>query len=141
MLIVELRAAKIPWIGYLAVHYWYGIIRSEHSDRWEVWQTPGLSRESWGHLHKNLMPVTAGVGNGDSWIAAVWEGDLALRLAHIIETSPEYYPYCRQYRYFPGPNSNTYGQWVLTQAGLDYRLGFKALGQHYPQLLGWPTSL
>ena len=131
-MIVELRAAKIPWIGYLAVHYWYGIIRSDRSDRWEVWQTPGLSVESWGYLQKNLMSVTAGVGNGDSWLATVWEGDRALKLAQIIETSPQYYPYCYQYRYFPGPNSNTYGQWVLNQAGLDYRLGIKAIGRNYP---------
>lgn len=133
MLIVQLRAAKIPWIGYLAVHYWYGIIRPHQSDRWEVWQTPGLSVESWGYLQKNLMPVTAGVGNGNSWLAAIWEGDRALKLAQIIETSPQHYPYCDQYRYFPGPNSNTYSQWILTQAGLADRLSIKGIGRQYPR--------
>lgn len=129
--IVHLRAAKIPLIGFIALHYWYVVIKSQQQDRWEIWQKPSLTRESWGHLHKNLMPVNSGVGNGASWLETSWQGDLAQQLATIIESSPATYPYNQCYRYFPGPNSNTYVQWILKQVDSNYRLSFKGIGKYY----------
>lgn len=129
--IVQLRSAKIPFIGWLAVHYWYVIIRDNQQERWEIWQKPSLSKESWGHLHKNLMHVDSGVGNGPSWLETSWTGKLALNLADRIENSPASYPYNYCYRYFPGPNSNTYVQWILNQAGVNYRLSVKGIGKYY----------
>ncbi|MFM7572213.1 MAG: DUF3750 domain-containing protein, partial [Snowella sp.] len=35
------------------------------------------------------------------------------------------------YRYFPGPNSNTYAQWILNQVKSDYRLSIKGIGKHF----------
>ncbi len=134
--IIQLRAAKIPFIGFIAVHYWYVVINGEQRSRWEVWQNPELSPESWGYLHKNLMPVDSGVGNGASWEETIWTGQLALQLAEIIETSPACYPYQTCYRYFPGPNSNTYVQWVLNQVSSPYRLSRKGIGKHYASKLG-----
>ena len=130
-IIVQLRAAKIPIIGFIAVHYWYVVVRSKQQERWEIWQKPSLSRDSWGHLHKNLMPVDSGVGNGPSWLETSWTGQLAHQLAEIIENSPEAYPYSYHYRYFPGPNSNTYVQWVLNQVDSNYRLSLRGIGKHY----------
>ena len=43
----------------------------------------------------------------------------------------ESYPYCERYRYWPGPNSNTFVAWVLREAGIDYKLSRKGLGQSY----------
>ncbi len=129
--IVELRAAKIPIIGFIAVHYWYVIIRGNKKDRWEIWQNPDLSPGSWGHLHKNLMSPLAGVGNGDSWLKRSWTRELGNYLAQTIEKSPIIYPYNHCYCYFPGPNSNTYVQWILNQTNCDHRLSFKAIGKYY----------
>jgi hypothetical protein len=129
--IVQLRAAKIPIIGLIALHYWYVVIRENQQERWEIWQKPSLSRDSWGHLHKNLMPADSGVGNGGSWLATSWTGQLAAQFGEIIENSPETYPYNHCYRYFPGPNSNTYVQWVLNQADSSYRLSVRGIGKHY----------
>ncbi|ACK65692.1 conserved hypothetical protein [Rippkaea orientalis PCC 8801] len=129
--IVELRAAKIPFIGFIAFHYWYVVIREEQQDRWEIWQKPALSPESWGHLHKNLMSPVSGVGNGQSWLETSWTGQLGHELGKIIENSPMIYPYNDFYRYFPGPNSNTYVQWILNQANCNYRLKIKAIGKDY----------
>ena len=129
--IVELRAAKIPIIGLIAVHYWYVIVRGDQKDRWEIWQTPSLSQNSWGHLHKNLMNPESGVGNGASWCENRWTDSLAKQLAQTIENSPILYPHNYCYRYFPGPNSNTYVKWILKQTNCDYRLSIKGIGQHY----------
>ncbi|MFM7439672.1 MAG: DUF3750 domain-containing protein, partial [Snowella sp.] len=92
---------------------------------------PDLSVDSWGHLHKNLMPVNSGVGNGASWLETVWTGEFAHQLAEILENSPENYPHKYCYRYFPGPNSNTYAQWILNQVKSDYRLSIKGIGKHF----------
>ena len=71
--IVQLRAAKIPFIGAIAIHYWYVILQENQATRWEIWQKTHLSADSWGHLHKNLMPINSGVGNGASWRETVWK--------------------------------------------------------------------
>ncbi len=129
--IVQLRAAKIPIIGQIAIHYWYVVVQENRATRWEVWQKPDLSPESWGYLHKNLMPFDAGVGNGTSWLEISWTGKSAVQFTEIIENSPKNYPYKDCYRYFPGPNSNTYVQWILNQVNSDYRLSIKGIGKYY----------
>ena len=126
---VNLRVAKIPWIGWIAVHYWFVIQEEQESQRWEIWQTQNVGQKSWGHLHFNLMASDRGVGNGDSWLEQQWEGEEAKRLAEIIRKTPS------------GPNSNTYVQWILNQASIDYRLNRRGLGKYYPQYQTWGTKL
>ncbi|MBE9223016.1 DUF3750 domain-containing protein [Cyanobacterium stanieri LEGE 03274] len=117
----------------MAVHYWFVVNDGENRcDRWEVWQNKDTGGISWGHLHQNIMPIYNGVGNGESWQEYVWEGENAQRLTGIIEESKNNYPYCNIYRYFPGPNSNTYVAWVLNQAKINYELGIKGIGKSYP---------
>lgn len=128
---VELRVAKIPWIGEIAVHYWFVIHTSSGADRWEVWQTPHLKLPCWGHLYQNLLPIDAGVGNGESWAEHLWIEEKAIVLAEVIESSPDRYPYCQRYGYWPGPNSNTYVQWVIDQAQIHYPLSRRGLGKQY----------
>lgn len=125
---VELRSGRIPVIGWFAYHHWLVVKRGERCDRWEVWQTPGNCAESWGHLHKNLMAPDAWIGHEPHGVVAVWRGGEAEGLADRIERSPDQYPWCHRYRYWPGPNSNTYAQWIL---GGSYRLGARAIGRRY----------
>lgn len=129
--LVQLRAAKIPFIGYLAVHYWLVIFQNQTIDRWEVWQKAGCCQHSWGYLHKNLLQYSQGVGNGNSWIEAEWVNNEAHLLIDTIESSPNIYPYKYQYRYWPGPNSNTYIQWVLNQAQTNYYISSLGIGKNY----------
>jgi hypothetical protein len=133
--VVELRAARIPFLGAIAHHHWLVVERQGPSgggpcrDRWEVWQYPDFGGQlTAGHLHKNLLPPEAGVGSGPSWMIAHWQGQAAAALAERIEQSPVSYPWRRHYRYWPGPNSNTYVQWVL---GDDFRLGRCGVGRRY----------
>jgi hypothetical protein len=127
--IVELRAARIPFIGAIAHHHWLVVQRGDRRDRWEVWQYPDYGGErSAGHLHKNLLPPDVGVGSGPSWMIERWSGAAADRLAERIEASPETYPWCFKYHYWPGPNSNTYVQWILEE--LRY-LGRCGVGRRY----------
>ncbi|WDE03116.1 DUF3750 domain-containing protein [Thalassomonas viridans] len=137
---VELRAAKIPGPpGLIADHYWFVIVKGAeagHRQRWEVWQQKNAGGQSWQHLHKNLKAWHSGVGNGPSRVEYCWRGAQAARLIRGLETSPQNYPYLARYRYWPGPNSNTYVQWVLDQAGINMTPGPSAIGKDYLGLLG-----
>ncbi len=140
-LTVQLRAARIPGIiGYIAVHYWFVIQKTSGADRWEVWQHPDKSPCSWGHLHKNLMAMDAGVGQGTSWIEAVWHGEAAQPLVTVIENSPVNYPNRHRYHYWPGPNSNTYAQWILTQVNSAVNLSPQGLGKDYHGLCSFKKA-
>ena len=86
---------------------------------------PALS----GHLHKNLLAPCAGVGNGPSRAIRQWQDDDATEIIKTIESSPTAYPYTEKYGYWPGPNSNTFVQWVLRDR---MRLGIRAVGKLYP---------
>ena len=132
---VELRAAKIPGFpGFFADHYWLLVIRGmkenggQTCDRWEVWQDARQNESSWGHLHKNLLAPCQGVGNGASRLIQQWMGDDALSIVERIESSPSNYPFIEKYRYWPGPNSNTFAQWIVREK-MD--LGKRAIGKNF----------
>jgi hypothetical protein len=61
---------------------------------------------------------------------AQWRGAQALALRGVLER-PEAYPHSHRYTYSPGPNSNTFAAWVLREAGIDYRLDWRAIGRDY----------
>lgn len=133
---VELRSAKIPWLGSIADHCWFVIDRDGVKDRWEVWQKRDCGGESWSYLHKNLMSYESGVGNGKSRIDYQWTDADALRLIRQIEKSPGEYPNTNRYWVWPGPNSNTWVQWALNESGLGLMLGPTAIGKDYMGLFG-----
>jgi hypothetical protein len=128
---VELRYAGLPFIGFLAVHYWFVVEDGAGRHRWEVWQSANAGGESFGHLHRDLKPPEADVGGGPSRVAARWEGEEARRIAEVLSRCSSDYPFCGRYFPWPGPNSNTFVAWVLARAGIRQRLGWRALGGNY----------
>jgi len=98
--------------------------------RWEVWQTKNAGGVCIGHVHCDLKDPDDGVGGGPSRLATVWEGEPADRIAKILN-QVESYPYCERYRYWPGPNSNTFAAWVLRQAGIELALDRRGIGRNY----------
>lgn len=133
-LTVDLWTARIPHLARFAEHHWLNIQRPDRTDRWEVWQSKNAGGEkSWGHLYLNLLEPTAGVGNGPGWMLMRWTGSDAEALAERLENAPETYPWARTYLVVPGPNSNTFIQWVLRDR---YRLGWRGIGRGFVRLLG-----
>lgn len=128
---LSLWSARVPYFGLLASHHWFVVERDGHLSRWEVWQSANTGGKSWGHLHQDLMSPFAWPHKDDPVLHECWQGSSASALIKKIESSPEHYPWQNSYRYWPGPNSNTYAQWVLEQ---HYRLGWKAVGKHYSRL-------
>lgn len=130
--VVSLWTSKIPMLGLIAEHHWFVIDDCGKQTRWEVWQLANAIcndiGESWDHLHRDLLPPEKGVGNGPAYKLREWSDETAQYLIERIRSSPECYPWCSKYRYWPGPNSNTYVQWVLLG---EHRLGRKGLGKNY----------
>ncbi len=133
---VELHAAKIPSLpGLIADHNWLLVFHdaegSQHQDcdRWEVWQRANQNTTCWGHLHKNLLAPYQGVGNGPSRLIQQWIDNEALSIVERIESSPLVYPFINQYSYWPGPNSNTFAQWIVRG---ETKLGIRAIGKNFP---------
>ncbi|MEX1027585.1 MAG: DUF3750 domain-containing protein, partial [Candidatus Paceibacterota bacterium] len=93
-----------------------------------VWQHSDQGGDSWGHLHRNLLKPSSGVGNGPGRLLRRWMGADAVAIAERIEWSPDSYPWRSVYRIFPGPNSNTYVQWVLQS---DYTIGWRGVGRRF----------
>ena len=128
---VELRYASLPFpLSALAVHHWFVVFDENACTRWEVWQTKNAGGFCIGHVHRDLKGPDEGVGGGPARLAASWDGPVAARLASILG-GIQSYPYCERYRYWPGPNSNTFAAWVLRQAGVEHELHWKAFGKNY----------
>lgn len=131
---VELRYATLPSVlRAIAVHHWFVVLdpHRDRADRWEVWQTREAGGTCWGHVHHNLMHADRPVGGGPMCVAASWAGEEARRIRSVLE-QPEAYPFRERYRYWPGPNSNTYAAWVLSRAGVTHRFDPRAFGCAYP---------
>jgi hypothetical protein len=131
LLQVFLYAGSIPYLGWIAEHLWFEIHHDGKLERWEVWQLASQCPSSWGYLHKNLLPCGTWLNQKKPRQLANWQGSQAQQLARVIQTSKLNYPSCYHYRYWPGPNSNSYVQYILNQVDIDFPLGRKALGKGY----------
>ncbi len=132
---VSLWTSNIPFLGLIAEHHWFVINDDGHLSRWEVWQFANVINnpigESWDHLHRDLLSPEQGVRSNPAYKLHDWSGDRAVYLIDRIRRSPEEYPWCDKYRYWPGPNSNTYVQWILLG---EHELSRKGLGKQYCRL-------
>jgi hypothetical protein len=85
------------------------------------------------YKNKNLYEPEEDFGLG-CYVVAEQVGSGALKVIEVLEKSSENYPYQGVYHYLPGPNCNTYTQWVLDQAAWDVLLPDAALGKDYERI-------
>ena len=82
-----------------------------------------------GASSRKLLNPYQVVGNGTSQLIKQWIDKEALSIAKKVESSPHTYPFINNYRYWPGPNSNTFAQWI---AGEKVKLGRRSIGKNFP---------
>lgn len=123
-------------------HPWFVVNMKGDISRWEVLWENEACPDSWGHLHRNMFPPFKGIGILPFYYKILWpgkylghiEGDensVAKRMADFILNSPKNYPLCNNYR-LSGPNSNTYGQWILNRfPEFKAKLQVNAIGKKY----------
>lgn len=129
--------ANLPFI--FTSHTWFVINDFGKLSRWEVLFRKNKDNPLGYHLYKNKLPAFDGIGmipyldkpKWNSSVITVLANDEAKRIAEIIESSPQNYPYCNYYS-ITGPNSNSYAQWVLTKAKIsNIFLPASAIGKKY----------
>ncbi len=162
--LVQLRCQRSLIVKSLAIHPWFLIYdpRTDRWDKWDVYAIRGSINEREVHTLKaptkdgqsleELNWATQRIGyidklenklfNPDEGIVLTeWSGPEARKIIDVLN-QPESYPYKELYRYWPGPNSNTYVAWTLKQARVPYDMHPLAVGKDYlgPWNFGLGTS-
>jgi len=141
---VSLYSTPMPFPLMLARHYWFVVTYQGSQDRYEVWAQTSTAAD--GTVCKNVTDMYSGcrmmyglhpletrfMHRGTLlWTEDDAEG-IASSLHAILENSTKLYPYQHEYRLWPGPNSNTYIQWVLDQVpAVQWKLPWRAFGKSY----------
>ena len=127
-------------------HGWFVINEKGNIARWEVIHLKNLKEKTcWGYLYKNFLPPFKGIriiwpvpglmfvkGRWQPELLGFTEGDIAQKMAKVIENSRENFPYRDKYHFIPGPNSNTYIQWVLNQfPEIKIKLPWNSSGKNF----------
>lgn len=127
---VRVYAAPIPFWEPFVIHTWVLTKRAEGQafHRWEVWRSPG---GDYVHVRKDLLAPTADVGAGEAYIIGHVKGHGAESIIAFVESESPQYPFRETYIAFPGPNSNTFTQWVLDNSGWELVLPPCAVGAQW----------
>lgn len=126
--VVRMYTAPVPDYEDIGSHPWFVVKGANETefDRWEVLDSAdGIS----GHVYVNFRTPAEDVGAGGVYVLAELIGPEAEAVVAFIETESVNYPCRNEYVFFPGPNSNTYGQWVLDNTGWDVTQPFTAMGK------------
>ena len=71
----------------------------------------------------------------DSKLIGIVEGDkksIAARMIYFLENKAKNYPFRNRYKKYPGPNSNTFIQWMLNKFdNCGFKLPRNALGKNW----------
>lgn len=139
---VFLLYSPLPFPMRFSSHSW--IVTNNHGklDRWEVWQRASACDTSWGHVHQNLFePFTAlhknffrrEKGRYFAHLAGVWENNKEVdALIKFMHEWAGQYPLANRYIYYPGPNSNTFVQWIIDHfPDSGFTLPFSAFGKNF----------
>lgn len=114
------EVARHPWIAVNARD-------GEGWSRWEVMCCPPNTVRN-----TSINPLSDhGGGGGDVQIHGVIRGNDAEEAMACIEKEARAYPYNNQYRMWPGPNSNTFVDYIVGACGLGTDLPATSIGRDY----------
>lgn len=133
--------AHIPF--HFAVHPWVVTISPTKTDRFEIIHRQSPNRKHFGYIYKNYyrdpkQGIKKHPTSYDYWssteIAHISgdENSIAREMVDFIQTHSPDYIYKDTYHIFPGPNSNTYIQWILSKfPETKITLPWNAFGKKY----------
>ncbi|WP_299072401.1 DUF3750 domain-containing protein [uncultured Paraglaciecola sp.] len=132
--VIEVYAADaFSWRGWFAVHTWIAL-KPENAIEYTVYEVVGWRIQSGLPALREYQTTTP----DRYWYGAKPErlllikGDKANALIPKISDAVARYPWANEYTLFPGPNSNTFPQWIGLQVPeLGLELPFRALGSGY----------
>ena len=132
--VVLVGSAALPEpIDGLARHPWISLREAESRswERWEVMCCPE-GRAGGTVRRSNVDPLSDhGAGGGDVRIHAIYSGKRAERMIACLRREAPRYPYRHQYRAWPGPNSNTFVDYMSRECGIAVDLPAGSIGKDY----------
>ncbi|MFT2093046.1 DUF3750 domain-containing protein [Paraglaciecola sp. 2405UD69-4] len=132
--VIEFYAADaFSWRGWFAVHTWIAI-KPEEAAEYTVYEVVGWRVKRGLPALKQYQTTTPDrywYGAKPDKVLSI-QGDKASRLIPEVTAAIARYPWANEYTLFPGPNSNTFPQWVGLQVPeLELELPFRAIGSGY----------
>ena len=132
--VIEVYAADaFSWRGWFAVHTWIAV-KPEDAAEYTVYEVVGWRvRSGLPALRefKTATPDRYWYGAKPDKLLSI-QGEKAKQLIPKMTAAIARYPWAEEYTLFPGPNSNTFPQWVGLQVPeLNLELPFRALGSGY----------
>lgn len=111
----------------IARHPWFAV-RLAGEPRWRVYEVGGGGEEE--------DPFRAHPVYGNPILHKVWRGDEAERAAACLAREAPAWIAALKYRFYPGPNSNTFGDVMLRRCKLAASLPSTAIGKDWRGLIG-----
>lgn len=126
----------------LATHVWIVTVYNGKIHRWDILHKPQPAEHRVGHLHKNFQAPFQGLpkyyfGNAEHWDSVLSgfvsgkKGSVAHSVYTFVEKQIVAYQHATSYVMLPGPNSNSFVQWVIDSFSLPITLPSTALGKNY----------
>jgi len=135
-------AALVHPMNDLARHPWVALRdRDGGWERWEVMCCPDNGGEMGTVRRSSIDPLDDhGGGGGDVRIHGVWSGSEAERIAACVRREAPAYPHRDRYHAWPGPNSNTFVDWLARRCSLGVDLPGPSIGKDYRGVIGVSTT-
>lgn len=116
-----------PPMNHIARHPWFAV-RKQGEEQWRVYEVPSIGTER--------DPFTNHDPYGDPILHKIWRGAEAERGAACLEREAQKWLSELDYRFFPGPNSNTFGDVMMRKCGLHASLPSSAIGKDWRGAFG-----
>ncbi|WP_158965772.1 DUF3750 domain-containing protein [Paraglaciecola sp. L3A3] len=132
--VIEFYAADaFSWRGWFAVHTWFAI-KEQNAEQYSVYEVVGW-RVNRGlpalHQYLTATPDRYWFGAKPEIILSI-KGEKAAQLIPKIKQAITRYPWADEYTVIPGPNSNTFPNWIGLQVPeLGLKMPFNAIGSGY----------
>ncbi len=142
-------SSNLNWFARFAEHSWVDIKRPDGWTRVEcprvlsnfLSDRPDGAKQDVTLISQAVNDIRGEVGFADfRWnnkihVVASFSGHEAKRIGERIMEVADYYPFTEDYRAWPGPNSNTFVEWLSHQVdGFAFALYPNAIGKDYG---GW----
>ena len=111
----------------VARHPWFAV-RKQGEIRWTIYEVGGggTEKDPFRHHRPYLKPI----------VHKVWRGSEADRAAACLERESPAWQAALKYRFYPGPNSNTFGDVMLRRCNLHASLPSTSVGKDWRGILG-----
>ncbi len=131
--VVQIYGADVwGFRGHFAIHTWVAI-KEDNASTYTLYQVV-----SWG-LRRTGSAVSISQGRPNRYwfrsppqLLFEAKGDTAAEMIPAIKRAVADYPYEAEYVMWPGPNSNSFVQWIVSNVpGIDAELPAKAIGKNW----------